>query len=78
MIRTRKIIGKNQIFDYVGNQEIAKLEIHTSKQNTLKNKEVCSVYIYHRVNFTDVCSIIGKCKIFSQTKKNLIKTIQSM
>lgn len=62
MIRTRKIIGKDQIFDYVGDEKVAKVEINTSKQKTLKNDKVCSVYIYHRVEWNLVSTIIGKCK----------------
>ena len=67
MIRTRKIIGKDKIFEYVGNENIAKLEILTSKQKSLKNDQVCSVYIYHRVNFMDVCNILGRCRTFIET-----------
>jgi len=34
----------------------------TSKQKSLKNNELCSVYIYHRVNWSDVLAILGKCR----------------
>jgi len=65
MIRTRKIIGKDKIFtDYIGNKEISKLEILTSKQTTIKNPEVVSVYIYHRIPWTDCLTIIGLCQVF--------------
>jgi len=62
MIRTRKLIGKAQLFDYLGQPEISKIEINTCKQKTLKNKEICSIYIYHRINWADICSVIGRCE----------------
>lgn len=73
MIRTRKIIGRDKIFDYVGNSEIAKLEILTSKQKTLKNKEVVSVYIYHRLSWNDVLTMIGRCKIYCEKNPDRLK-----
>jgi hypothetical protein len=70
MIRTRKIINKSDIFNYVGNENISKVEILTSKQKTLKNPDVVSVYIYYRVNWNDICSIIGRCVEFNKQKRS--------
>ncbi len=72
MIRIRKIINKSDIFNYIGNEQYSKITVKNSKQRTLKNPELVSIYLYKRFNWNDICTVIGMCQahIDSQVFKN--------
>lgn len=63
MIRTRHIVDKCGIFKFIEDPKISKIEILSSAQKTLKDPSVRSVYVYHRVNWNLMCSVLGNCKI---------------
>lgn len=63
MVRTRKIIGKDDLFKYVLDEKIAKVELTRSHNKTIKNSKVCSVYIFWNTEHRgEIHTILGQCK----------------
>lgn len=66
MIRIGHIIKKEEIFNWVNNPEICKIELSRRKNEKLKDNSVCKIYAFHRVSIsTDsnlIHGILGGCK----------------
>jgi len=63
MVRTRKIIGKDDLFKYVLDPTISKVELTRGHNKTIKNSKVCSVYIFWNTeNRGEIHTILGLCK----------------
>lgn len=70
MIRITKIIGRDKIFDYLGNPNVCKVELSNAENKGMKNPKACKVYIYlDTQNLSsqndDVYSILGQCLKYS-------------
>lgn len=62
MLRVRKIVPKTDILNIALDVNNAKIEILQSDQKFLKDPNVCSVYVYKRVDWSLICGIIGACE----------------
>jgi len=74
MIRITKIIDRKNIFDYLGNPKVCKVELN-NRENNLKNPNVCKIYLYldtqvKNSNIERLHPIFGSCLKFSSKMSN--------
>jgi hypothetical protein len=66
MIRIGHIIKKDEIFTWVNNPEICRIELSRRKNEKLKDDSVCKIYAFHRVSISKdsnlIHGILGSCK----------------
>jgi hypothetical protein len=66
MIRIEHMIKKNEIFSWVNNPEICRVEITGRNNKGLKDDSVCKIYAFHRVSIAKdsnlIYGILGSCK----------------
>lgn len=62
MIRITKIINKGDLFDYMSNPEISKVEMLRSENKTLFDKNRCKVRLYLSVPYEQLNTILGDCQ----------------
>ena len=68
MIRIRQLIKRDELFQWIDNPEIVKVEISYADTNRLKNKTLCAVQVYYRTQKRNECcdnavlSILGACE----------------
>jgi hypothetical protein len=67
MIRIRQLIKRDELFQWIDNPEIVKVEISHANTNRLKNKSLCDAHVYYRTQKKNECcdnainSILGAC-----------------
>lgn len=61
MIRTHRIIHKSQFFELVEDPAVSRVEIYGGRYKTLRNKELCKVYIYYKADQQILWGILGAC-----------------
>ena len=65
MIRIEHIIKKDEIFNWVNNPEICRVELSRHKNGKLKDDSVCKIYAFHRISISGgdhIETILGSCK----------------
>jgi hypothetical protein len=66
MIRIGHIIKKDEIFTWVNNRDICRIELTRRKNEKLKDDSVCKIYAFHRVSISKdsnlIHGILGGCK----------------
>ena len=66
MIRIGHIIKRDEIFNWVENPDICRVELTRRRNKELKDKSVCKIYAYHRVSISKdsnlIHGILGGCK----------------
>lgn len=70
MILITKIIGRDKIFDYIGNPKVCKVELN-NRENNLKNPFACKIYLYldtqmKNSQHDDISTVIGQCRKYSK------------
>lgn len=63
MIRARHLIPKDEFFSYLEKSGITKILLYNKRNRALKNDNLCDVHIYYEVEFKDIATIIGACKV---------------
>jgi hypothetical protein len=67
MIRIRQLIKRDELFQWIDNPAIVKVEISHANTNRLKNKSLCDAHVYFRTQKKNECcdnaihSILGAC-----------------
>lgn len=70
MYRKSFIIKKEDFFKYVESEFISKVEIANSYNKTLRDKSLCKIYVYFKLNKQEFMSIFGACKVQIDVIKN--------
>lgn len=70
MIRITKLIGRNQIFDYINNPKVTKVELNNRDNKGLVNPNVCRIYLYLDTQYKNsqvdhIPTILGSCYKYS-------------
>ena len=67
MLRIRQLIKRDEIFQWIDNPEIVKVEISHANTKRLKNKTLCDAFVYYKTSennaVTDnpIHTILGAC-----------------
>ena len=65
MLRKSHIIQKTEFFEWLDRDDVSRIETAKSYNKTLKNKELCKIYVYYRDHSpSDLNSILGNCNTF--------------
>lgn len=78
MIRTRLLLKREELFNWVENPEIVRIEMNTGKNKRLKNKTICDCDVYHRTSVGEIHSILGNCAALvkqSDTETHMLRPI---
>jgi hypothetical protein len=66
MIRIEHLIKKDEIFNWIENPEICRIELTGRNNKGLKDKSACKIYAFHRVSTSRdsnfIYGILGSCK----------------
>jgi len=68
MIRIRQLVKRDELFQWIDNPDIVKVEISHAATKRLKNKSLCDAQVYYRTEKKNECcdnavlSILGACK----------------
>lgn len=70
MIRlSKKIINKNDLYEFFNKEYVAKIEIKKHDNKNLKDINVCKIYTFIYIkNKCDINTILGCCEKFSELK----------
>lgn len=63
MIRVRKLIPKALLFDYLEKPEVSKVLLYRKRNQALEKKYLCDVQVFYDVEFNEIATIIGACKV---------------
>jgi len=63
MIRVRHLIPKHEIFNYLENPEVSKILLYRKRNDALKQDYLCDVQVFYDVEFNEIATIIGACKV---------------
>jgi len=66
MLRISILIRKDELFHWLLNPDVAKVEMLNADNRTLKNPNLCRAQVYLRVKMDDICSIIGACHSYQK------------
>jgi ribosomal protein S17E len=61
MIRTRLLLKRDELFNWLQNPDIVKIEMNNYDNRRLKNKTICDCDVYHRTSVGEIHSILGNC-----------------
>jgi hypothetical protein len=70
MIRINKLIKKDELFTYLSNPDIAKIELTKRKNKDLTNPYLCKVFMHMKVDWVEFCNMLGVCKIQHNVERN--------
>ena len=65
MIRIEHIIKRDELFQWIENPDICRVEISRRNNNGLKDKSVCKIHAFHRISISGgdhITMILGGCK----------------
>jgi len=62
MYRKSFIIKKENLFKWIENEQVSKVEIANCYNKSLRDKSLCKIYVYFKINYNDFYTIIGSCK----------------
>lgn len=62
MFRTKHIIPRTEIFNWIKNPEIVKIVIEYSQNRSLRDPEVVKIQAYHRIEWNEFCNFLGHLK----------------
>ena len=63
MYRKSFIIKKENLFKWIENEQVSKVEIANSYNKSLKDKSLCKIYVYFKINHQEFGAIFGACKV---------------
>jgi hypothetical protein len=62
MIRIRYIIPKEDIFNWVENSNIVKIQLKNHRNMKLKDDKSCEIFAFYKIDFNSIPTIIGLCE----------------
>lgn len=76
MIRTRLLLKKDELFNWLQNPDIVKIEMNVNDNKRLKNNTICDCDVYHRTSVGEIHSILGNCAALVKESDNITHVLR--